>query len=1080
MLQRISILKGFRLANATSVLSRLLVAGCVLALSLTVLVQTGAAEDKIINGRTISSSGVSDDLLVLHDEYVAYMQSSPTSAFAPSAADMPIRGDRVVIDAAATGDAMSLLASLQALGLQGGAVYGRMVSGELPIESISKLEGVYGLTLIRPAYAAVGVGLTTSQGDVALTAAAARTTFSVDGTGLTIGTLSDSYNCLGGAATDVTNNDLPAGVNLVQEINNCAGATDEGRGMMQLIHDLAPGAAQAFHSAFNGQADFAQGINDLAAANCDIICDDVFYFAEPFFQDGIIAQAVDNVVGSGIPYFALAGNHDRKSYEDAFRPSGMTPTGYNFGNAHDFDAGAGTDIYQRVTIPNGARTIISFQWDQPFFSVSGAPGSANDMDILLYDNPPTTILAQSSNNNVGGDPVEVLNYLNNTGQSQFNIVLVRWIPAGGPLPNRLKYIVMVNGALNNFIPSEWGTQSSTIYGHMNSSMGETVGAAFYDNTPAFGVTPPLRETFSSAGRTRILFDTAGNPVFDLRDKPEICAVDGTNTTFFGSDIPDPGDGSDTDTFPNFFGTSAAAPHAAAVAALLMDAVPGLTPAQVYSTLETTAIDMDAPNWDANTGFGLIQTDAAICDWDQTPPVISCPLDITVECSDTCGVPKTDPQLTAFFAGVSATDECTASPTITDDAPACFPEGVTTTVTFTAKDDKLNTSTCTAKVTVVDTTPPTIDVALNRDVLWPPNHKMSDITATVTVSDVCCANPTFVLTSITSDEPDDGKGDGKTSPDIMDAAYGTADTAFKLRSERMGGGDGRVYTIIYTATDCAGNSTPDTVYVRVPHDQDGAAFACTGYKVLTAGIGIDPSVEEITLIVRSNPDIYGTDPNGNPVLVTPAFDASLLDVSKMYVGNEVSVTTPTRNLIIDNNGDGLKDMAAIYSADAINSVVAAYMPQAGGDQIEVTDTPGAIGLHYTSASGVDFLVPNIFTLGDPVPLVPVIIIGRGGGQSVGTTPDEPKVTALLPCYPNPFNPTTTIPFSLETQGNVTLRIYDAAGRVVRTLQDGAMPAGPHSMMWDGRDARGASAATGIYFVRLVTGSFEKTQKIVLLK
>jgi hypothetical protein len=1060
-------------------MSRLLVAGCVLALTLAVLAQTGAAEDKIINGRTISSSGVSDDLFVLHDEYVAYMQSSPTSAFEPSASDIPVRGDRVVIDAAATGDAMALLASLQALGLQGGAVYGRMVSGELPIESIPKLEGLYGLTLIRPAYAATGVGLTTSQGDVALRAAAARTTFSVDGTGLTVGTLSDSYNCLGGAATDVTNNDLPAGVNLLQEINNCAGATDEGRGMMQLIHDIAPGAAQAFHSAFNGQADFAQGINDLAAANCDIICDDAFYFAEPFFQDGIIAQAVDNVVSMGIPYFALAGNHDRKSYEDDFRASGMNPVNLPLHNAHDFDSGAGTDIYQRVTIPNGARVVISLQWNQPFFSVSGAPGSANDVDLVLYDNPPTNILAFSSNNNVGGDPVEVLSYTNNTGQNQFNVAIARWIPGGGPLPGHMKYIVMVNGALNNFIFNEWGTTSSTVYGHMNSATGETVGAAFYDNTPAFGVTPPLRETFSSAGRTRILFDTAGNPVFVLRDKPNIMAVDGTNTTFFGSDIPDPGDGSDTDTFPNFFGTSAAAPHAAAVAALLMDAVPGLTPAQVYTTLETTAIDMDDPGWDANTGFGLIQTDAAICEWDQTPPVITCPSDVTVECVGTCGVPKTDPQLTAFFAGVSATDECTASPTITNDAPDCFPKG-TTTVTFTATDDKLNSSTCTANVTVVDTTPPTIDVVLNRDVLWPPNHKMSDITATVTVSDVCCASPTFVLTSITSDEPDDGKGDGNTTGDIQDAVFGTTDTAFKLRSERMGGGDGRVYTIIYTATDCSGNSTPDTVYVRVPHDQDGEAFACTGYKVLTAGIGIDPSVDEVTLIVRSHPDIYGTDVNGNTVLLSPAFDASLLEVSKMYVGNEVSVTTPTRNLIIDNNADGLKDMAATYSADAINAVVAAYMPDAGDDYIDASSTPGAIGLHYTSATGIDYLVPNIFTLGDPVPLVPPITIGRGGAHPIGPTPDEPKVTALLPCYPNPFNPTTTIPFSLETQGNVSLRIYDAAGRVVRTLQDGALPAGPHSLMWDGRDDRGASAATGIYFVRLVTGSFETTQKIVLLK
>ena len=84
------------------------------------------------------------------------------------------------------------------------------------------------------------------------------------------------------------------------------------------------------------------------------------------------------------------------------------------------------------------------------------------------------------------------------------------------------------------------------------------------------------------------------------------APDGANTTFFGSDST-----MDADTFPNFFGTSAAAPHAAAVAALLLEAVPTLTPAAVYSALESTAIDMGPPGFDNDSGFGLIQADAAL-------------------------------------------------------------------------------------------------------------------------------------------------------------------------------------------------------------------------------------------------------------------------------------------------------------------------------------------------------------------------------------------------------------------------------------------------------------------------------------
>ena len=132
--------------------------------------------------------------------------------------------------------------------------------------------------------------------------------------------------------------------------------------------------------------------------------------------------------------------------------------------------------------------------------------------------------------------------------------------------------------------------------------------AFFGETPAFGTQPPVLESFSSAGPTPILFDTGGArlPMPEVRDKPEIVAPDGTNTTFFGSDI-----GADPDAFPNFFGTSAAAPHAAGVAALLKELDSSLTPDEIYSALETTAIDMNGSGFAFDTGFGLIQADAAL-------------------------------------------------------------------------------------------------------------------------------------------------------------------------------------------------------------------------------------------------------------------------------------------------------------------------------------------------------------------------------------------------------------------------------------------------------------------------------------
>ena len=330
--------------------------------------------------------------------------------------------------------------------------------------------------------------------------------------------------------------------------------------------------------------------------------DDVFYFAEPFFQDGIIAQAADAVVTSGVPYFSSAGNSARQSYESTFRPSGQFPF---LGEAHDFDPGPGVDVFQNVTVPEGSGFTLSFQWNEPYFSVSGAPGAASDFDIFVTDDPPVNILAGGSINNVGGDPIEVFTFTNPvaSGQTSFNILIELF---GGPSDRFMKYVRYNRGAGVSI--NEFDTASSTVVGHSNATLAQAVGAAFFNDTPEFGTNPPLLEPFSSAGPTSIYFEIDGTPIVppDVRPKPEIVAPDGTNTTFFGSDsIFDP------DVFPNFFGTSAAAPHAAAVAGLMLELNPSLGFMDVYTALQSTAIDMGPAGFDFDTGFGLIQADAAL-------------------------------------------------------------------------------------------------------------------------------------------------------------------------------------------------------------------------------------------------------------------------------------------------------------------------------------------------------------------------------------------------------------------------------------------------------------------------------------
>jgi len=532
-----------------------------------------------------------------HREFISRRQATGLKvSFKPSLEMIRLKNEKVIVDVVAAGDTAELVQALQAQGMEQIAVYGRMVSGLLPIAALEDVAQLPALKLARPAYAKSMTGTVTSQGDAAMLSDDARTAFGVDGAGITIGTLSDSYDCIGGAAGDVITDDLPAGIQVLEEESGCASGSDEGRAMMQIIHDVAPGASQAFHSAFNGTAAFANGITDLATvAGADIINDDVIYFAEPMFQDGIIAQAVDSVKAMGVAYFSAAGNQADESYEASFRNSGVS--GYSAGSVrHDFNPGAGVDSLMKVSIPGGSNVIFVLQWEDPFYSVSGAPGAGTDMDIILYS-ASGQALAGAIADNAGGDAVEIFSFTANPGPTKTYQIAVDHV--SGPLPGKIKLVYFGNMTINEF-----ATNSATSYGHPIAAGGRAVGAARYSHTPDFGVSPPQLEYFSSHGGTPILFDTSGNPVSIVRQKPDFVAPDGGDNTFFGSDYE--GNGS-----PNFFGTSAAAPHAAGMAALLLELDSSLDVDAIYAAMQDTAIDMGAPGFDFQSGYGLVQATLAL-------------------------------------------------------------------------------------------------------------------------------------------------------------------------------------------------------------------------------------------------------------------------------------------------------------------------------------------------------------------------------------------------------------------------------------------------------------------------------------
>ena len=511
----------------------------------------------------------------------------------------------IVIDAfAENGDAEVLLEDLRGLGLIEGTSFLNVVSGLLPVSALSSLEGVESLSSVRESLVQLNVGSVTTQADASIRSDEARAQFGVDGSGLSIGILSDSFNALGGQAADVASGDLPANVTILSDVPSGFDGPmgDEGRAIAQIIHDIAPGADLLFHTAVLGIADFAQGIIDLANAGADIIIDDVVFFAETFFQDGIIAQAVDIVTAQGVLFFSSAGNSGTDSYQSIFNNSGIFEPGTLGGIAHDFDAGADVDTRQLISLPDEGVIQLTFQYDESSRSATnGLAGPDSDYDIFLFEAGTNNIVAQSSTSNAN-EPVEIYEFTNETGSTQqYEIVITRF---DGSRDALLQYIDLSGDATI----LEFDTNSPTVFGHSNAAGAIAVGAAAFFNTPEFGAGGAFLNGFSSVGGIPILLDTQGNRLATPEDRggPLFTAADGGNTTFFGTDV-----GFDSDSFPNFFGTSASAPAAAAAAALLLEAVPTATREQIIQAFNDTAIDIGTPGFDLASGAGLIQVDAAL-------------------------------------------------------------------------------------------------------------------------------------------------------------------------------------------------------------------------------------------------------------------------------------------------------------------------------------------------------------------------------------------------------------------------------------------------------------------------------------
>jgi hypothetical protein len=444
--------------------------------------------------------------------------------------------------------------------------------------------------------APTGVGSRSSEGDVTHRANIARGAFHVDGTGIKIGVLSDGVSNL---AQSQALGDLGP----VTVLPGQAGAGDEGTAMLEIVHDLAPGAQLFFATAFGGITSFAQNIRDLRTAGCDIIVDDVFYFVETPFHDGqlaptntnggVVIQAVNDVTAAGALYFSSAGNSGNLTqgtagaWEGDFVDGGAAaaplPSPTPASRLHNF----GGQNFNVLTVANTGAPA-SLYWSDPL----GA--SSNDYDLFRLNSTGTVVQSSSTNIQSGTqDPYEQV-----TQATGSRLVIVKKAAAA----DRFLHLNTNRGRLS--IPT-----AGTTRGHSHAAEAFSCAA-----TPAVGPFPNphsaanVTETFSSDGPRRIFFQANGTPYTPgdflatggiVRQKPDITAADGVQVTGVGG-FPSP-----------FFGTSASAPHAAAIAGLVKSANPLLTTGQVRTALTSTAIDIMTPGVDRTSGFGIIDAFSAI-------------------------------------------------------------------------------------------------------------------------------------------------------------------------------------------------------------------------------------------------------------------------------------------------------------------------------------------------------------------------------------------------------------------------------------------------------------------------------------
>jgi hypothetical protein len=547
-----------------------------------------------------------------------------------------------------------------------------------------------------------------SEADTQLLVAGARSTYGLDGSGVKVGILSDSFDHLGGAATDVADGELPGPGNpcgwtnpVVVQADATTAQSDEGRGMAQLVHDLAPGAELSFATAFNSDLDFADQIRGLADAGARVIVDDISYFNEPIYQDGIISAAVNDVTAAGVTYWSSAGNgtltiggksvasYETAAYRPVPCPAAVAAPPFSDTDCHDFNPAAGIDNGNVFTIANNRKVQLKLGYDEPQY------GLTTDLDLFLLDADTGAVVASSvvDNVNASKQAYELVSHTNSTGAAKSYKVVVGRFGSGGATP-RFKTIHLNTSGISSV---QWNTSTGgdvmgpSTYGHNANRVAGSIAAVPYDNSATV-------EGFSSQGPARYCWEPVSGtePAAALATcqvkNLDVAATDGAANSFFGQL---------SGSVHRFYGTSAAAPHAAAIGALQLEHRPCSTPAKILAAQRASGRSVGSFGL-ASVGSGLIDAGDAVSNLATCLAVPEAPTGVTaVAGSGSATVSWSAPP----FNGGAVITNYVVTPAIdgVPQAPRTFPAGPLTQVVTGLEDGAPHTFTV-AAVNVVGTGP----------------------------------------------------------------------------------------------------------------------------------------------------------------------------------------------------------------------------------------------------------------------------------------------------------------------------------------------------------------------------------------